>query len=171
MVGKISLYPEEIYRAGLRLITSSLRRPAFDVLDPRVKSLNYLNSVLAKAEARRAGVDDALILNQDGRISEASVANVFLVKSGEFSTPPANEGALAGITRQTIIENFPVEERPLTRVDLLGADEVFLAGSGTGLIPVCELDGQPVGSDPGRPVFSRCVAVLERVRSTDGVSF
>ena len=154
LVAEISLYPEEKLRQGIDLVTSSLRRPPPDVLDPRVKSLNYLNNVLAKQEARRQGADEALLLNTEGRVAEAAVANVFCARFGEIATPPVSEGALDGITRRTLLElagtlGIPATESCLTRFDLFAADEVFLTGSGAGIVPVGTLDGRTLGS--GRP--------------------
>ena len=176
IVGDIALYSESQRREGISLMTSSLRRPPFDVLDPRVKSLNYLNNVLAKAEARRAGADEALVLNQAGRIAEASVANVFVVSEGALMTPPPNEGALAGITRQSLLEcardqGLDVREQPVSKVDLYSADEVFLTGSGAGALPVASLDGQRCGRDHRRPVFALCSKLLEQTRETEGAPF
>ena len=154
LVAGIRLYPEEKLRQGIDLVTSSLRRPPPDVLDPRVKSLNYLNNVLAKQEARRQGADEALLLNTEGRVAEAAVANVFCAHYGEIATPPVSEGVLDGITRRTLLElagtlGIPATERCLTRFDLFAADEVFLTGSGAGIVPVRTLDGRVLGS--GRP--------------------
>ena len=140
---------------GLDLITSSLRRPAGDVLDPRVKSLNYLNNVLAKREANQRGADDALVLNGRGLIAEASATNVFALLGNRLETPPVSDGALEGLTRRTILEigqelGFEIHERSLGRFDLYAADAVFLTGSRAGLIPVGSLDGSPI-SQIGRP--------------------
>jgi len=153
IVSAITLFPEEKLRSGLDLLTSSLRRPAADVLDPAVKSLNYLNSVLAKREARMRGADEALILNQQGMVAEAAVANVFMVRDGALRTPPVTDGALPGITRASVMElaedaGLPVREATLGRADLFGADEVFLTGSGARIVPVARLDGQTIGQ-PG----------------------
>ena len=154
IVSDVHIYPEEMLSRGIALVTSSLRRPGPDVLDPRIKSLNYLNNVLAKAEARRQGADEALLLGGAGLVAEAAVANVFAVVRGELRTPPVSDGALEGITRRTLLElagtlGMPAAERSLTRFDLLGADEVFLSGSGAGVVPVRSLDGATIGS--GRP--------------------
>jgi branched-chain amino acid aminotransferase len=131
---------------GLRLVTASRRRPDPDVLDPRVKSLNYLNNVLNKHEAKRRGADEALVLNRRGQVAEASAANVFVRQGTRLCTPPGSDGALEGITRRRIFELAPqlgleASERTLTSLDLLAADEVFLTGSGAGIVPVVSLDG------------------------------
>jgi branched-chain amino acid aminotransferase len=154
IVSDVHIYPEEKLAEGITLITASVRRPPPDVLDPRVKSLNYLNNVLAKGEARRQGADEALLLNGSGLVAEAAVANVFAVIRGELLTPPMSDGALEGITRRTLLElagtlGIPATERSLTRFDLFAADEVFLSGSGAGVVPVRSLDGREIGN--GRP--------------------
>ena len=167
--GPSALDPEKA-RRGLDLITSSLRRPAPDVLDPRVKSMNYLNNVLAKREAVVRGVDDALVLNARGLIAEASATNVFALSGDRLETPPVTDGALEGLTRRTILElgaemGLDVRERSLGRFDLYGADAVFLTGSRAGLIAVGSLDGSPI-SQAGRPrVVEIEAAFVERARA------
>jgi branched-chain amino acid aminotransferase len=146
--------------AGLSLLTSSLRRPPADVLDPRVKSLNYLNNALARAEAVQRGGDEALLLNQAGHVTEAAAANLFAVQNGELLTPLLTDGALDGITRATVLEiagelGIPAHQRTLGRMDLLSADEVFLTGSGAGVVPVQSLDGRPIGAKCPGPIFER----------------
>ena len=172
---EVRLYPAETLARGLALVTSSWRRPGPDVLDPRVKSLNYLNNVMAKQEARRAGADEALLLNARGLVAEASVANVFAVRDGRLETPPVSDGALAGITRATVLEiaaahDLPAEERSLSRFDLLDADEVFLTGSGARVAPVGSLDGAPIGTGPGAVTKRLADAYEARVRS-EGTPF
>ena len=175
IVDHIRLYPAEKLERGLDLVTSSWRRPPPDVLDPRVKSLNYLNNVLAKQEARMRGADEALLLNLAGRVAEAAVANVFVARGGELATPPATEGALEGITRMTILElagalGIPAHEEPLGRFDLFAADEVFLTGSGAGVVPVRSLDGRAIGA--GRPgaLFAKLRAAFLDAAASLGVA-
>ncbi len=178
IVTSIRLFPDEKRRNGLDLVTASNRRPAADMLDPAVKSLNYMNSVLAKREARLRGADEALLLNAAGHIAEASVANIFVVRDGVLSTPPVTDGALPGINRATLLEvaadlGIPTREATLGRIDVFGADEVFLSGSGAGLIGVASLDGQPVGTagrGPG-PVFSRLAEAFAAYARINGVPF
>ena len=160
LVDQVSLYPEEKRLKGIDLVTSSLRRPPPDVLDPRVKSLNYLNNVLAKLEARTRGADEALLLNTAGLVAEAAVANVFVVRAGELRTPPATDGALEGITRATVLElahaqGIPARERSIGRFDIFAAEECFLTGSGAGLVGVRSLDGRPIGSGAPGPVLAK----------------
>ena len=170
---EIRIYPAEKLRTGITLVTSSWRRPPADVLDPRVKSLNYLNNALAKQEARRQGADEALLLNAAGNVAEASVANVFVVREGRLLTPPATDGALEGITRRTILElaereGLPAEERTLGRFDLFAASEAFLTGSGARIVPVHSLDGQRVGRGERGPVTERLSAAFDAFAPTAG---
>ena len=156
----LRIFSPELLARGIDLVTASLRRPAADALDPRVKSLNYLNSALAKLEARRQGADEALLLNAAGLVAEASVANVFAATRGELATPPTSDGALAGLTRAGVLElaaelGIPARERSLGRYDLLAADEVFLTGSGAGIAPVRSLDGQAIGAGAPGPLTAR----------------
>jgi branched-chain amino acid aminotransferase len=160
IAGRVRIYPQEVLRTGIALLTSSLRRPPADVLDPRVKSLNYLNNALAKLEARQRGADEALLLNAAGMVAEASVANVFAVRNGVLLTPPAADGALEGVTRATLLEiapalEIPAREQTLGRFDLFAADEVFLSGTGAGLVPVRSLDGRTLGAGAPGPVFEK----------------
>jgi branched-chain amino acid aminotransferase len=151
IVAAIGLFSAEQRASGLAMITSSHRRPNPDVQDVAIKSLNYLGSVLAKQEARRQGADEALLLNQSGRVAEAAVANVFALRGRELSTPPPLDGCLEGINRGAIMDlardlGFSVRERSLGRRELFVADEVFLTGSGAGVIGVRSLDGCAIGT-------------------------
>ncbi len=168
IVDSIRIYPPETLARGLDLVTVSIRRPPADVLDPRVKSLNYLNSVLAKLEARRRGADEGLILNLAGQVAEASVANVFVVREGHLLTPPPSDGALEGITRRSMLElasrlGLPSAERTLGRMDLFAADEVFLTGTGARIVPVRSLDGARVGTKPPGPVMRQLDAAFSEL--------
>jgi len=164
---RVSIYAPEKLAAGVDLVTSSWRRPAADVLDPRVKSLNYLNNAMAKLEARRCGADEALMLNAAGMVAEASVANVFVVRAGTLLTPPATDGALEGITRATVLTiaaalGIPAREQTLGRFDFFAAEEAFLTGSGAGIVPVRSLDGRPIGRGVPGPIFEKvCSAFAE----------
>jgi len=151
IVAPIRLFDDAARARGLRLMTAAARRPRCDQLDPQVKSLNYLNNVLAKRDARLKGFDDALLLNDAGLVAEASAANVFADIDGELVTPPPSDGALPGLTRASLIDiaraaGDKVSERSLTRYDLLAAGEVFLSGSGAGLVGVASLDATSLGS-------------------------
>jgi len=141
-------------------ITSSLRRIPPECVDPKIKSLNYLNNVLAKIEAIEAGADAAIMLNIHGYVSEASTENIFIVKKGKLITPPLEAGILRGITRETVIEiakdlGIPVEERNITLAELYTADEVFLAGTAAELAPVVKIDGRIIGDGAPGELFKR----------------
>ncbi len=150
----IELYPEEVYRKGLNLITAGTVRNSPAALSPAIKSLNYLNNILAKIEAINAGTVEALMLNNEGYVAECTGDNVFIVRGGKLDTPPVSAGALIGITRGVVIElagklGMPVGEPNLTRYDLMTADECFLTGTAAEIVPVAALDGRPIGS--GKP--------------------
>ena len=160
IVDTVELFPADKAARGIDLVTASLRRPGADVLDPRVKSLNYLNNVMAKLEARRHGVDDALLLNATGNVTEATGANIFAVCRGVLTTPLGTDGVLEGITRMTVLElaeklGIPARERTMGRIDLLGASEAFLTGSGARIVPVRSLDTQQIGETVPGPVTLR----------------
>jgi branched-chain amino acid aminotransferase len=175
LVTDVAIYPAGKLREGIDLVTASLRRPAPDVLDPRVKSLNYLNNVLAKLEARQRGADEALLLNARGLVAEAAVANLFAVTGGELRTPPPTDGALEGITRRTVLElagglGIPARECSLGRFDLFAADEVFLTGSGAGIVAVRSLDGRPIGEGAPGPVYTKIRAAFLDAAPSLGVA-
>ena len=139
---------------GVRAIIASTRRLTPDRLDSRIKSLNYLNAILARMEANYAGVEEAILLNDSGCVAEGTADNLFIVSDGVLLTPPATEGALAGITRQTVLElavanGIPAREAILTPYDLYNSDECFLTGTGAKLIPVREIDGRKMAECPG----------------------
>lgn len=142
---------------GARLITASVRQKPADTLDPKVKSLNYLTNILARIEANAAGADEALLLNRQGRVTEGSVSNLFAVHQGTLLTPPVQEGILAGITRQTVLEiaselGIENSETPLTLYDLYSADECFMTGTGAELVPIASIDGRSLPLIGG-PIF------------------
>ncbi|MGB9859967.1 MAG: branched-chain-amino-acid transaminase, partial [Moorellaceae bacterium] len=144
IAAQIQLYPEELYEKGLELVTVATRRNIPDALDPRIKSLNYLNNILAKIEATRAGAPEGLLLNKEGYVAEATGDNIFIVKDGHLYTPPAYVGLLEGITRNTVLElarrlGLPAEERVFTRHEVYAADECFLTGTAAEVIPVVQL--------------------------------
>ncbi len=173
IVDRVVLYAEPVVARGLDLVTVGVRRAAADVLDPRVKSLNYLPSVLAKREARLRGADEALLLNGEGRVAEAAVANVFAFRAGVLRTPPASDGALEGITRGAVLElaaalGIPAEERSLGRVDLLAAEEVFLTGTGVRIVPVRSLDQSEIGRERPGPVTAKLTAAFDDLVRASG---
>lgn len=151
---QLKLFPSQFYEEGLAIVTVPTRRNAPDALNPKIKSLNYLNNVLVKLEAARVGVHEALMLNQDGYVCEGSGDNIFLVKNGKVFTPPTYLGALEGITRNLVIElcatlGIPCVETPFTRHDVYVADEVFLTGTAAEMIPVIDVDSRVIGT--GKP--------------------
>lgn len=151
---ELQMISDEKRDEGARAIIASTRRQSPDRLDPRIKSLNYLNSIMAKVEANHAGVDEAIMLNDRGCVAEGTVDNLFIVKDGKLLTPPTTEGALAGITRETVLElavknGITSQEEVMTAYDLYTADECFLTGTGAKLIPVREIDGRTIKSCPG----------------------
>jgi branched-chain amino acid aminotransferase len=150
----IKLYPEEHYQNGLAIITCATRRPAPGALMPQVKSLNYLNNIMAKVEAIQGGALEAVMLNEQGYVAECTGDNLFLFKNGELLTPLISDGALDGITRAVILEiaaklGVKVHERSLTRYDIFIADECFLTGTAAEVIPVVSLDRRVIGT--GKP--------------------
>jgi branched-chain amino acid aminotransferase len=157
---KIQLYPPEYYQRGLDIITVPTTRNLHSALNPAIKSLNYLNNILAKIEANNAGVEEAVMLNAEGFVAECTGDNLFIVKNRALFTPPLSAGALYGITRQTVIElaeeaGLKVSEPNLTRYDLFNADECFLTGTGAELIPVVKIDGRVIGTGKPGPITRR----------------
>jgi branched-chain amino acid aminotransferase len=157
IVDDISLYPPELYENGMEIVTAATIRNHPNAVNPRIKSLNYLNNILAKVEGVRAGVMEALMLNHKGEVAEATGDNVFVVKHGVLRTPPIDAGILEGITRNAVIElaraaNVPVQETALTRHDVFTADECFLTGTAAEVIPVIKCDGRPIGSGKPGPI-------------------
>jgi len=151
---KIQVYPPELYAHGMDIVTVPTVRNLHSALNPAIKSLNYLNNILAKIEANNAGVEEAVMLNAEGFVAECTADNLFIIKNGEMFTPPNSAGALYGITRQTVIElaqasGWKVSEPNLTRYDLFNADECFLTGTGAEIMPVVKIDGRVIGT--GKP--------------------
>lgn len=150
----IQLYPKEFYEKGLSIITVPTVRNLHSALNPAIKSLNYLNNILAKIEAQNGGCEEAVMLNSEGYVSEGTGDNLFIVKAGKLLTPPLSAGTLYGITRSTVMElavesGVTVEEPNLTRYDLFNADECFLTGTGAEIVPVVVIDGRSIGD--GKP--------------------
>ncbi len=166
IVDRVQIFPEDKRKSGVSLATVSTRRPTSDVLDPRVKSLNYLNNALARIECRQRNADEALMLNQHGTIAEASVANVFVVQGDRVLTPPTTDGALDGITRTAVLElarraGLHAEEKTLGRMDLFSADEAFLTGTGAGIVRVKSLDGELIGNTRPSDVVERLMTAYD----------
>ncbi len=155
----ISLYPEEYYRNGLEIVTVSVARNHPAVLSPRIKSLNYLNNILAKIEGQQAGCVEALMLNHKGEVAECTGDNIFLVRGGVLLTPSLESGILEGITRDAVIEiacasGIPVREVPLTKHDVYVADECFLTGTAAEVVPVVKVDRRTIGTGVPGPITS-----------------
>lgn len=153
----ISLYPPELYDHGLKIITAGTIRNHPAALSPRIKSLNYLNNIMAKVEGTNAGCLEALMLNHEGKVAECTGDNVFVVRRGELHTPSIDSGLLEGITRQAVIDlarsiGLVVHERAMERHDIYTADECFLTGTAAEVIPVIELDARPIGTGQPGPV-------------------
>lgn len=154
IAGKIQLYPPALYRKGMEIVTVATTRNLHNAVNPAIKSLNYLNNILAKIEAINAGVEEAIMLNSDGYVAECTGDNLFIIKGDQMFTPPLYAGALYGITRGVAIDlareiGLTVDETNLTRYDLYNADECFLTGTGAEVIPVVKIDGRVIGA--GKP--------------------
>jgi branched-chain amino acid aminotransferase len=154
IASKIVLYPEEAYTKGLKIVTVPTQRVSAAAMNPRVKSCNYLNNILAKIEGHLAGAPEALMLDRDGNVVECTGDNIFIVKKGVLSTPPCYLGALQGITRDMIIRiatdmGHEVREEPFTRFEIFDADECFMTGTAAEVVPVVNVDARPI--DKGRP--------------------
>ena len=159
IASKISIFPQELYDEGLKVVTVATRRNIPDALDPKIKSLNYLNNILVKIEANQAGVLEAIMFNRSGYITEGSGDNIFIVRKGIIITPPTYVGALEGITREVVMglaqeKDYTVLERPFTRHDLYVASECFLTGTAAEVIPVIDVDGRIIGD--GKPGKITC---------------
>lgn len=151
IVDNIQVYPEKYYKNGIEIITASSRRIPSDCLDPRIKSLNYLNNIMAKIEARQANCLEAVMLNREGFVTECTGDNIFIVKNDELFTPASYQGTLEGITMSTVIEmanslKIKTLKTSLTRYDLYNSDECFLTGAGAEIIPVIKIDGRVIGN-------------------------
>ena len=173
IVDTIQLYAEEAYRKGLRMITTSTRQRPVDVLNPRIKTCNYLNNILARMEVNLVGVDEGLMLTTQGYVAECTADNIFIVKSGRVLTPPAHLGILEGVTRQTVLDlcgplGVPAGEQILTLHDMYGADECFLTGTGGELGPVVELDGRTIGTGRPGPVTLRILGAFRELAAREG---
>lgn len=169
----IQLYPQEMYEKGMEIVTASTRRNAPDTLNPRLKSLNYLNNILAKMEASRRGVPEALLLNREGYVAEATGDNIFIYKNGILYTPALYLGVLKGITRDTVIElaraeGMKVEESCFTLHDVYSADEVFLTGTAAEVVPVCCVDGRVIGSGQAGPVTKKLMTLYHELTQNNG---
>ncbi len=170
---KITLYPEECYTEGLKIVTVPTRRTNAAALNPGVKSLNYLNNIMAKVEAAQAGALEGIMLNDQGNVAECTGDNLFIVHKGVIFTPHASNGALRGITRQAVIDiansqGLEVKEVNLTRYEIWNADECFLTGTAAELIPVVGLDSRSIGDGTPGPITQKLHAAFHQEVSTHG---
>jgi branched-chain amino acid aminotransferase len=174
IVDQIALYPKDKYEKGLKVITCCTRRNRPDSLNAEIKSLNYLNNILAKIETFRVGAEEGIMLNDSGYVSEATADNIFIFKHSRLTTPPAFMGLLEGITRNTVIDiakgmGYKVLEMPFSINDIYAADECFLTGTGAELIPVVEVDGRLVGDGKPGANFLKLLDRYREIARTEGV--
>jgi len=173
IVDSIVLYPQEFYDNGISLVTASIRRIPAQCLDPRIKSLNYLNNILAKIEAKKVGAPEAVMLNHNGRVAECTADNIFAVKNGTLATPDLMEGALGGITRKAVMElaeeaGMEVKTMMMGLHDLYNADECFLTGTGAEIVPVVSIDGRTIGTGKPGKVTQDLLRRYRELRVQDG---
>jgi branched-chain amino acid aminotransferase len=171
----VALYPAEAYEKGLTVVTCATRRTNPGALNPAVKSLNYLNNVMARIEANLAGADEALMLNDHGNVAECTADNVFIIKQGRIFTPPISAGALRGITRSVAFEiaaetGIKVTETDITRHDVFTADECFLTGTAAEVIPVVKADGRVIGNGKPGPISLRMIARFREITRETGTA-
>ena len=170
----IELYPQRLYDQGLELITVATQRNVPEALNPQIKSLNYLNNILAKLEAITAGYQEAIMLSHSGYVTECTGENLFIVKGRHLVTPPPYIGVLRGITRQTVMGlggrmRLEVKEELLTRHDVFNADEVFLTGTAAEIVPVVKVDGRVIGRGKPGPVTKRLQQAFRQLTKTEGI--
>ena len=173
---RIALYPKEFYEKGLAIIVAKTQRNSPQALDPKIKSLNYLNNILAKIEATKAGAEEAIMLNTAGLVAECTGDNIFIAKDGSLSTPPPDAGVLKGITRCAVIglarkKGIKATETAIKPEDLYEADECFLTGTAAEIAPVVKIDGNTIGD--GRPgaITKRLLEQFRELTKTDGVKY
>jgi len=173
---KIKLYPERFYKEGMEIVTVPTQRNTAEALNPQIKSLNYLNNILAKIEAINSGVEEAVMLNAQGYVAECTGDNIFIIKKSALITPPIYMGALRGITRQAVLDlakkaGIVVKEEVLTRHDLFNADECFLTGTAAEIVPVVKIDGRIIGdAKPGKMTL-KLLADFRKLTEMDGARY
>lgn len=172
----IQLYSEEAYRTGLTMATCATRRPMHDILSPQVKSLNYLNNVMAKVEAIQAGAEEGIMLNERGLVAECTGDNVFIVRQGAITTPPISAGALDGITRGVVFDiaaelGIPMQAGEISRHDIYTADECFLTGTAAEVIAAVKYDQRSIGDGTPGPVTQRVIARFREIAGSTGTPF
>ena len=176
IAASIQLYSEEAYRTGLTMATCATRRPMHDILSPQVKSLNYLNNVMAKVEAMQAGAEEGIMLNERGLVAECTGDNVFVVRKGAITTPPISAGALDGITRSVVFEiaaelGIPMQAADLSRHDIYTADECFLTGTAAEVIAAVKYDQRLIGTGTPGPVTERVICRFREIAGSTGTAF
>jgi branched-chain amino acid aminotransferase len=176
IAASISLYPDSAYETGLVMATVATRRPRHDILSPLVKSLNYLNNVMAKVEAIQAGAEEGLMLNDAGLVAECTGDNIFVVKRGRISTPPLSAGALDGITRGVVFEvckdlGIPIQEIDMSRHEVYTADECFLTGTAAEVIAAVKCDQREIGNGKPGPITQQVIAKFRELANTTGTPF
>ena len=173
IASKITLYSAEKYENGLEVVTCATRRIPHGALSPMVKSLNYLNNVMAKIEAQNAGAGEGLMLNEQGFVSECTGDNIFIIKNGVIFTPPIAAGALAGVTRSVVFDlaaefGIPIREPMMTRYDIFTADECFLTGTAAEVIPAVKLDTRLIGDGKPGPITQRLIGRFRELTASTG---
>jgi branched-chain amino acid aminotransferase len=173
---KINLYPDELYKKGMEIATVATRRNLPESLNPQIKSLNYLNNILAKIEAINAGVEEAIMLNQQGYVAECTGDNIFMIKNNKLFTPPVSAGALEGITRDAVMDlavkvGLSAQERLLTRHEIYNADEVFLTGTAAEIIPVVKVDGRAISEGKPGVKTSELLKEFRKLTKTEGLRY
>jgi branched-chain amino acid aminotransferase len=176
VVDTLAIYPPEYYERGLAIMTVSTRRNIVDALDPQLKTLNYLNNILAKIEAQRSGFEEALMLNSQGYVAEATADNIFILGGKKLYTPSTILGALPGITREVVLELAPKlglepVETQLTLSQVYNAEECFLTGTAAEVIPVFEVDSRPIGTGKPGPITLRIMEAFHAQTRVDGTPF
>jgi branched-chain amino acid aminotransferase len=174
IAGRIQLYPAELYKRGLEIITVATTRNLHSALNPAIKSLNYLNNILAKIEGNLYGAQESVMLNQQGFVAECTADNIFAIKQDTILTPPVSDGALGGITRRLMFElaremGREIKETNLTRYDLFVADELFLTGTGAEVVPISEVDGRKIGSGRVGPLTQEFIRLFRQRTQNTGV--
>jgi len=173
IAGRIQLYPPAFYQRGMAIVTVPTTRNLHSALSPAIKSLNYLNNILAKIEANNAGCEEAIMLNAEGYVAECTGDNVFIVNEGQVATPPLSAGALHGITRRVVMEiaeesGYRVAEPNLTRYDLFNAEECFLTGTGAEIVPIVKIDGRVIGNGKPGSVTQKLVGQYHALTKVSG---
>src|SRR3989338_5284549 len=173
---KIALYPKDFYQKGLSIVTVPTVRNHPEALNPQIKSLNYLNNILAKIEAINAGVNEAILLNSQGYVTECTGENIFYVRGKYIATPPPYIGILKGITRSAVMQiarelGYQVEEDVFTRHELYTADEVFLTGTAAEIVPIVKIDNRPIGSGKPGKITLLLTKEFHKLTSKEGVKY